>query len=433
MKKLYNIPLQIVTYLTALMLIMLPSVSATAFNTIELEVNQSYFYSNADTSDIMRVSVVNPKIADVNIIDHQSINILGISPGSTSLTIWFNDGTLQQLTVYVASTDRNSANAIEKAINLPGVSVKKVDGKILLQGTVENQYEKEQAQNIASLFIENKESVINLLEMNNPLQINLAALVIDISTSDAKEIGIIPGSTGKVGDSSGDFTGFTFGSFYGGQDYKDYGPRVYNNINFKLNALIQDGKAKVLSRPNITTLSGKEAEILIGGEIPIPTSNNGDISVTWREYGIKLHIKPTATPDRKITTQLSAEISNLDKSNSVTTTAGTIPALISRKASTSISIPDGDTMSIGGLMNNSDSKTISKIPILSSIPIIGEFFKNTSTTRDRHEMIILITPTIVSSEDEVKVSDKLKQAIEGVQEDYSSMEKINPNRQEQIK
>ena len=84
-------------------------------------------------------------------------------------------------------------------------------------------------------------------------------------------------------------------------------------------------------------------------------------------------------------------------------------------------------------MNNSDSKTISKIPILSSIPIIGEFFKNTSTTRDRHEMIILITPTIVSSEDEVKVSDKLKQAIEGVQEDYSSMEKINPNRQEQIK
>ena len=94
MKKLYNIPLQIVTYLTALMLLMLPSVSATAFNTIELEVNQSYFYSNADTSDIMRVSVVNPKIADVNIIDHQSINILGISPGSTSLTIWFNDGTI---------------------------------------------------------------------------------------------------------------------------------------------------------------------------------------------------------------------------------------------------------------------------------------------------------------------------------------------------
>ena len=156
MKKLYNIPLQIVTYLTALMLLMLPSVSATAFNTIELEVNQSYFYSNADTSDIMRVSVVNPKIADVNIIDHQSINILGISPGSTSLTIWFNDGTIQQLTVYVASTDRNSANAIEKAINLPGVSVKKVDGKILLQGTVENQYEKEQAQNIASLLLKTR-------------------------------------------------------------------------------------------------------------------------------------------------------------------------------------------------------------------------------------------------------------------------------------
>ena len=265
--------------------------------------------------------------------------------------------------------------------------------------------------------------------MSNPIQVNLAALVIDISTTDGQDIGIIPGATGKIGSTTNDYTGITFGSFYGGQDYKEYGGKIYNNINFKLNALIQSGKAKILSRPNITALSGKEAEILIGGEIPIPTSKQGDISVTWREYGIKLHIQPTATPDRKITTKVAAEISTLDNSNAVSTTAGKIPALISRKASTSINIPDGHTMSIGGLMNNTESKNVSRIPLLSSIPIIGEFFKNTSTSKDRHELIILITPTIVSSDD-VQASDRLLQEYHDVQNEYNSMKKLNPNKGE---
>ena len=148
------------------------SVASAQGKTIELEVNQSYCYSSPEMADIIRVSVVNPKIADVNIIDNHSLNIISLAPGSTSLTIWFNDGTMDQLSVYVASTDSNSANAIKRAINLPGVTVEKVDGKILLQGEVANQYEKDQAQSIASLFVENKDNIINLLEMSNPVQVN---------------------------------------------------------------------------------------------------------------------------------------------------------------------------------------------------------------------------------------------------------------------
>jgi pilus assembly protein CpaC len=175
-------------------------------------------------------------------------------------------------------------------------------------------------------------------------------------------------------------------------------------------------------------MSGEEAEILIGGEIPLPTSNkNGDVSITWREYGIKLHIKPTATPDNNITTGINAEISSLDNSNAVTTSAGTIPALLSRKASTVITIPDGETMSIGGLMNNSESKNVNKIPLLSSIPIIGEFFKYTSTSRDRHELVILITPTIVNSDDPLKVSQPFANAVEQAKQEYATMKEVSPN------
>ena len=420
--------LHIATMLTAFMLFLSTSVAAAYVQPLYLEINQSTLFNASSYADIIRVAIANPAIADVNVINNRTLNIIGVSPGSTSLTVWTDDGMQQDFIVNVSNKDSGTSNAIKQAINIPGITVEKVGDRILLKGKVKNQYEKQQAHSVAVMFVSNPENVINMLEMDNPTQINLAAMVIDISNADAKELGIMTGSSGTVATEAGDFSGISFGSFYGGQDFKQFGPHVYNNINFKLNLLIKQGKARILSRPNVTTMSGEEAEILIGGEIPLPTANdNGNISVTWREYGIKLHIKPTATPDNNITAGVNAEISTLDNSNAVTTTAGVIPALLSRKASTVITIPDGETMSIGGLMNNSESKSVNKIPLLSAIPIIGEFFKYTSTSRDRHELVILITPTIVNSDDPLKVSQPFANAVEQAKQEYSDMKEVSPN------
>lgn len=428
MKKTHNWQLHITTMLTAFMLFLSTSVAAAYVQPLYLEINQATLFNASSYADIIRVAIANPAIADVNVINNRTLNIIGVSPGTTSLTVWTDNGMQQDFIVNVSNKDSGTSNAIKKAINIPGVQVEKVGDKILLKGKVRNQYEKQQANNVAVMYVSNPENVINMLEMDNPTQINLAAMVIDISNADAKELGIMTGSSGTVATEAGDFSGISFGSFYGGQDFKQFGPHVYNNINFKLNLLIKQGKARILSRPNVTTMSGEEAEILIGGEIPLPTSNkNGDISITWREYGIKLHIKPTATPDNNITTGVNAEISSLDNSNAVTTNAGTIPALLSRKASTVITIPDGETMSIGGLMNNSESKNVNKIPLLSSIPIIGEFFKYTSTSRDRHELVILITPTIVNSDDPLKVSQPFANAVDQAKQEYATMKEVSPN------
>lgn len=420
--------LHIATMLTAFMLFLSTSVAAAYVQPLYLEINQSTLFNASSYADIIRVAIANPAIADVNVINNRTLNIIGVSPGSTSLTVWTDDGMQQDFIVNVSNKDSGTSNAIKQAINIPGITVEKVGDRILLKGKVKNQYEKQQAHSVAGMFVSNPENVINMLEMDNPTQINLAAMVIDISNADAKDLGIMTGSSGTVRTEAGDFSGISFGSFYGGQDFKQFGPHVYNNINFKLGLLIKQGKARILSRPNVTTMSGEEAEILIGGEIPLPTSNkNGDVSITWREYGIKLHIKPTATPDNNITTGINAEISSLDNSNAVTTSAGTIPALLSRKASTVITIPDGETMSIGGLMNNSESKNVNKIPLLSSIPIIGEFFKYTSTSRDRHELVILITPTIVNSDDPLKVSQPFANAVEQAKQEYGDMKEVSPN------
>ena len=190
---------------------------------------------------------------------------------------------------------------------------------------------------------------------------------------------------------------------------------------------MSNGTGRVLSRPNVTTMSGNEAQILVGGEIPVPTSKDGEISVTWKEYGIKLRILPTADTEGKITTSIEAEVSSIDPGNSVPTTAGLIPALTSRKVTTVVNIKDGNTMAIGGLLDNIDSKTIKKIPILGDIPVLGQFFKHTASSKKRRELIILITPTVVSDTSRVSVGDRLRDEIEASKRRMAEMNSVDLN------
>ena len=422
----------ICTMLMSLLMVCMCQVAFAKAQPIWLEMNQSYLY-HAGNSKITRVTVANPAIADVIVLGLSDLNIVAKARGSTTPSVWSANNMRQDFIISVSQMDSTSAKHIENIIGSPGVTVNKVGDKIILKGVVENQVEMEHAVGIAEAY-SSKENVINLLQMKNPTLINLAALVIDIDTVAAKDLGFQYANASKIDSSSSsgkynasDITFGTPGQFFGGMNFHSLTGKVFANVDMMVQALITSNKARVLSRPNITTLSGKEAEILIGGEIPIPTSNNGDVSVTWREYGIKLHIKPVADQENKILTDVTAEVSSLDKVNSVTTTAGTIPALTSRKASTTINLPDGQCMAIGGLMNSQDSKVITKVPLLSSIPIIGEFFKHTSTTKDQREIMILITPTIVDSNTPVRGGREMDEALNDHKLEYANMKELYPN------
>ena len=330
---------------------------------IWLELNQAYLYQ-AGSSKITRVTVANPAIADVVVLDKVKLNIIGKALGSTSLSVWSVNGMRQDFVISVCNTDTATAQFIKQSMGLDGVQVAKVGDKLVLQGTVENQYELNNALGMAKVYA-GEDNIVNLIQMKNPTMVNLSALVIDISGKDASDLGFKYGVASDVSTSNG-HTSITFGTagdFYGGKDFYDATHHPFQNVDFMIQALASQNKIKVLSRPNITTMSGEEAEILIGGELPIPTSKDGEISVEWKPYGIKLKIKPQVDQESKITSKVEAEVSGIDASVSVPTSAGKIPGLISRKASTMLSVPDGQTMAIGGLMNSDESKVISKVPI----------------------------------------------------------------------
>ncbi|HCB93052.1 MAG TPA: type II/III secretion system protein [Selenomonas sp.] len=393
---------------------------------IWLEINQTYYLNTG--AQIERVAVGNPSIADVRILGASAVNVVAFAVGSTALTVWTKDGMRQEFNIVVSASDSGMADMIEKAINMPNVKVKKVGDKILLTGTVLNQYEKQYAESIASMYINDnasvkeeangttktapRTSIINLLEMSNPSQINLEALVLDVSTSAKKDLGFhYAQASGVSRDSDTGFTTVTFGTegvFYGGQNFHNFG-RTFPRIDVMIQALVTSGKAKILSRPNITTMSGQKADIVVGGSIPYPVKSDNTTSITWKDYGIILHIEPTVDKDNNITSKIETEVSAPDYTNAVTIDGSTYPAMTKRTANAVINVPSGMMMAIGGLMNSQEQKSLTKIPFLGDIPILGELFKYRETVKDKRELMILIRPNIVNETTPVRMSEPAKE------------------------
>lgn len=400
--------------------------SACAAEPVEVSLNESKYMA---ASGITRLAVGNPAIADVQLLSSGDFLLVGKKAGTTSLIVWSDGGRRTEYTVYVAGNDRGMVSAIQDAIGYPKVHVQMMKDRVMLRGKVENQYEHDIALKIAGLYTGGDGSgVIDLLEMEHPSQIRLEAQIIEINSDYTKNLGIqywsqTPGSNSNsdssTGNSNSGITVGTAGLFYGGEDFSSnrkhggwLGSHVAN-VNVTLQALINEGKARILSRPSITTMSGKTANILIGGRIPIPVSDgNGNVSIDWHEYGVKLNIEPVVDSEDKITSKVHAEVSTLDYSHGVKIDSFSVPGIATREAESEVNVRSGMTMAIGGLINSEDAKIVSKIPLLGDLPIIGRFFRHTSNTRDKREVIILITPTLVADDTPVPMSRRMKESYE---------------------
>lgn len=403
--------------------------SACAAEPVEVSLNESKYMA---ASGITRLAVGNPAIADVQLLSSGDFLLVGKKAGTTSLIVWSDGGRRTEYTVYVAGNDRGMASAIQDAIGYPKVHVQMIEDRVMLRGKVENQHEHDTALKIAGLYTGGDGSgVIDLLEMEHPSQIRLEAQIIEINSDYTKNLGIqywsqTPGSNSSSGSSTDNtnsgITVGTAGLFYGGEDFSStrkhggwLGSHVAN-VNVTLQALINEGKARILSRPSITTMSGKTANILIGGRIPIPVSDgNGNVSIDWHEYGMKLNIEPVVDSEDKITSKVHAEVSTLDYSHGVKIDSFSVPGIATREAESEVNVRSGMTMAIGGLINSEDAKIVSKIPLLGDLPIIGRFFRHTSNTRDKREVIILITPTLVADDTPAPMSRRMKESYEEIE------------------
>ena len=342
---------------------------------------------------LQRAAIANPDVADVVVVSSSELILVGKQTGSTTLIVWSGSGR-QNYLVEVSAADPAIANEIKRILGYPDIRVAKVNKTVILEGTVNDQYQRARAEKIAGAY---GDKVVNLLEIAKPVQIKIEAKIVEINRTKTQELGLQYYSN---------LTTTAPGIFYAGQSQVNTrSPNTFGNlgtfapVNAQLNLLIQNGYAKLLSQPNLVTLSGDKANILVGGQIPVPVSNqNGQISIEWKDYGIKLDILPEASLDGIITSKVKAEVSSMEWNSVNKIELGTnmkIPPIRMRKAESSIALASGQTMAIGGLIANDITRDVTKILLLGDLPVIGQLFRSTSFVKGETELLILVTPTIV--------------------------------------
>jgi pilus assembly protein CpaC len=380
-----------------------------------------------------RIVIGNPNIADVTEVTKNAITVTPKSQGETTLVIWDNSGEHPyQIVIYAENMEqlKQNVDTLLKTLDFSDVysRISEEESKVFLLGSVKTPGEREKL-NLALAPFKNK--IVDFVDVKEEeAVVEIATEVLELSQDATNTLGLTwPGSinlteVGSAGISSAGAkwsTLFKILNVERGTYSSTDGTTTADPFTFRLDALVQQGKARILSSPRLACQSGKEAELLVGGEKPVFTttyvaSTGGtagqSTGVDYKEFGIKLKIKPTVTKENRIKLAVNLEVSEVGTVEFIGSTgdrtAQAYP-LTKRSASTELFLDDGQTLAIGGLKKQKSSEDIRKTPWLGDIPILGLLFrKKTSTigggTGERGDMqlYITLTPRIVKETKEKK-------------------------------
>ena len=353
--------------------------------------------------------------AEAQAVSPTQVLVNGKTVGETTLIIWDASGTRQFFNVTVRPSSYAVHDQLESVrrqlrTELPGqdVSIAIEGPNVFLRGTVDDL----DAANRAALIAGTAGKVINLLNVKVPesdRQILLKVRFAAVDRSKEKDLGLNLFSTGAgntIGTvSTGQFTPPTITSTSSpaptiSSDLQLFAFYPGIDLGVTIQALEQKGIVESLAEPNILALNGKQASFLAGGEYPFPMvqggSSSGGISIAFKEYGIRLNFLPKITPRGTIDLQLSAEVSALDFADAITVSGYSEPALTVRRVKNEIELADRQSFAVGGLLNNTVNETFEKIPFLGDIPVLGRFFQSMKRTKANTELIVIVTPEVVS-------------------------------------
>jgi pilus assembly protein CpaC len=322
---------------------------------------------------ITRVAVGDPKIADVRVNGNQAFLLTGMAPGATSLMVW----------TACASAPRQSMVFVQgKATAAMTTATRLPSDDPLLPSQVQTDI---RFVEVSRTKLKEAGTSIFGKGSNNFL---FGAPGTVPNTAVTPGVVPLPNIDPRIAVPSIPLLNDSFNIVWGGGSSKVLGI---------VNALEGSGFAYTLARPSLVALSGQSASFLAGGEIPIPvpSANSNSYSIEYKEFGIRLTLTPTVVSHDRITLKVAPEVSELDFSNGVTIGGTTVPAFTIRRTDTSISLADGESFVISGLISTHNISQVSKFPGLGDIPILGAFFRNSSVNREERELLMIVTPHLV--------------------------------------
>ncbi len=354
---------------------------------------------------IARWSIGDNTVAEAVNVSTTEIVINGKALGTTSLFVWDRDGNVRLFGVDVTADAVGMQRYLKQTLQDENVEVSASGNTVTLSGQVRDASVAARAIEIAK---GSGATVIDNITTPSATQVMLKVRFAEVNRSAIKTMQgqfttLNPHRLSDKGDWTGSAQTGTNGGFAGG--LLDVGIASANsNIELLIQALTTRGYFKTLAEPNLLTLPGHEASFLAGGEFPYPTvqggASSGGVTIVFKEFGIKLRFTPVITRSGSIRLHVAPEVSSLDFGNAVSFQGFTIPSLLTRRAETEVELKDGQYLVIAGLLDNSLINSVSKVPILGDIPILGQFFRSKDARQRRTELLVLVTPVLVQPADQ---------------------------------
>jgi pilus assembly protein CpaC len=387
-----------------------PAPSAPSAAPLRVMVGKSLLINT--TERLKRVSVTDPAVADAIVVTPTQILVHGRSPGEVSLLIWDELERSRSFDLRVDVDVTAAAEEEHRVFPDEEINVSPSRSAIVLSGHVSTEDVSKRAAMIAEAYSKN---VVNVLTFGpvGAQEVLLEVKFAEVDRSAITQLGLnilSTGATNTIGTvTTGQFGGFgqqrindvtgQSGPFQSQQTLSDvlnlflFRPDIHLGVVVK--TLEQKNLLQILAEPNLIAVNGKESSFLAGGEFPFPIVQPGQgftaVTISFKEFGVKLRFTPVITPNGNIHLRVVPEVSTLDFANALTISGFTVPALSTRRAETEFEIQDGQSFVIAGLIDNRVTNLYNKVPGLGDIPILGNFFKSKSAQKSNSELMVLCT------------------------------------------
>lgn len=368
------------------------------------------------------VSLIDPAVADVEVLSPELLVITGRGVGVTDLLLWNAEGEIEQVTIVVEADPSAISKELQQFFPDSRLDVAQSGRVTVLSGTLARA---EQALQLQSFLEARGVEYVDMTSVAGVQQVQVQVRMAEVSRTGLRALGVNGFGAGENG-----FAGSTIGSDGGGAinpvsvgppagapvgsdlpfEFSRavevspavtlFGGSLSNDFMIFVQALAENQYLRILAEPNLVALSGQEASFLAGGEFPIPVVQGGtgvgnSVTIEYKEFGVGLKFRPTVLGDGRIRLQVASEVSELSDVGALEISGFRIPSVVTRRADTTLELSSGETFAMAGLLSESSSAVSSKIPGLGSLPILGSLFRSVRYKRGETELLLLVTASLV--------------------------------------
>jgi len=364
--------------------------STTSVMRINLPVSQAVTVVISDA--VGKIVSADPAIADAQPITDKSLYLVGKTFGTTTVNLFNAAGApVGLLAVEVGADTADMSRSIRAALPNSNVKVSTVNGRVRLGGTVPDANSMQKVLDIVAQY--GSPAVINTMTFVGGQQVNLEVRILEAQRDAGRELGISwSGTNGgntfsiKGGPNPPAGTAASFSSFM-----TTILSGVGINLSATISALEAKGLVRTLAEPNLTTLSGVNASFLAGGQVPIRVpDNNGNATISYRDFGVKLVFTPVVLDNDRIQIHLTPEVSDI---GSITSNGD--PVFTTRNLDATVELRDGQSFSVAGLLQNSTKLSPNQLPWIGDVPILGSLLKSSKYQKHDTELVVIVTPRLV--------------------------------------